>query len=669
MKLSTTQKVLAVVLGSAIAVAFVLTATVMPVGAAGYVFTRNLTIGSTGGDVMNLQQVLNANANTQVAVSGAGSPGMETSTFGGLTKAALAKFQAGNGISPAAGYFGAITRAFLNNLSGTPVTGNTGSLCPNGMTLASNCSLAPNAQASAALCPNGMTVASNCGAAPTGTVSPSNTDGTLVAAQSSYVSSGIAVKKGETKNVLAVTLKANVGPVTVTRAGVHFSSRPWLLFSQAILKDSTGRVISTKALNSAADATEITVGSDYLVTFDNVNYTVNPGVNADLTVAVSVLPATDKITNGMYVDTAFDTLRTTNGIGWTDTVTAATFPLATAHTAAVGSSAFTLTSTGSVADIYSRVSPNTNPARQVTTSLTQTTSNVVLGTFSLKSANNSSTLNTLVVTLASTTLLSGAHGTSGFGSGFSNVRVFGGGNCTQASPCGGTLAQTSNITAATVTFSNMTIPLVQDAWTDLTIMTDVSASTTGTGITVALANDGAGIIVTDANYGTATYEGGTATSNATTLTVNAVTVTNASAVLGSSVQSIVSGVAVTTGVNATYTFTLNNTSNSDLYVSATTTLLLSTTTTGGDGSSTLATLVSSVYPASQSGDVAGVDYIIQAGNSRTFTIAGLISGTHPAVGVNLKITQINYGTGPATGVNHALPITFGLENLVQSASF
>ena len=61
MKLSTTQKVLAVVLGSAIAVAFVLTATVAPVGAAGYIFTRSLTVGSTGTDVMELQKVLNSN--------------------------------------------------------------------------------------------------------------------------------------------------------------------------------------------------------------------------------------------------------------------------------------------------------------------------------------------------------------------------------------------------------------------------------------------------------------------------------------------------------------------------------------------------------------------------------------------------------------------------------
>src|ERR1035437_1479228 len=193
MKLST--KILAV----AFVVAIALTVTTVA-SAADYVFTRNLTVGSTGTDVTALQVVLNSTPATQVAVTGAGSPGMESSYFGGLTRAALAKFQAAHAIAPAVGYFGPITRAAIN--SGVVVIApGTGALCPNGMTLASNCTLAPNAQA-VPLCPNGMTLASNCAVAP-GQVSASNTDGTLTAAQSSYVGTGIQVKKGETKNVLA----------------------------------------------------------------------------------------------------------------------------------------------------------------------------------------------------------------------------------------------------------------------------------------------------------------------------------------------------------------------------------------------------------------------------------------------------------------------------------
>ncbi|MDD5152910.1 MAG: chitobiase/beta-hexosaminidase C-terminal domain-containing protein [Candidatus Pacebacteria bacterium] len=79
------------------------------------VFTRSLTIGSTGNDVKALQQFLNDHG-FPVSTSGVGSKGNESTTFGVKTKTALAKFQAGNGISPAVGYFGPLTRAFVEAL-------------------------------------------------------------------------------------------------------------------------------------------------------------------------------------------------------------------------------------------------------------------------------------------------------------------------------------------------------------------------------------------------------------------------------------------------------------------------------------------------------------------------------------------------------------------------
>ncbi len=78
-------------------------------------FSRNLEVGSTGDDVMALQKFLNSHG-FPVAASGAGSAGNETTKFGAATKAALMKFQAANGISPAAGYFGPKTRAIVNGM-------------------------------------------------------------------------------------------------------------------------------------------------------------------------------------------------------------------------------------------------------------------------------------------------------------------------------------------------------------------------------------------------------------------------------------------------------------------------------------------------------------------------------------------------------------------------
>jgi peptidoglycan hydrolase-like protein with peptidoglycan-binding domain len=75
-----------------------------------YNFTADLTIGSRGADVTALQNFLIAN--------GQSIPAGATGYFGAQTQAALAAYQAANGIAPAAGYFGPITRAKVN-ASGT----------------------------------------------------------------------------------------------------------------------------------------------------------------------------------------------------------------------------------------------------------------------------------------------------------------------------------------------------------------------------------------------------------------------------------------------------------------------------------------------------------------------------------------------------------------------
>ncbi|MBI2612897.1 peptidoglycan-binding protein [Candidatus Kaiserbacteria bacterium] len=78
-------------------------------------FTRNLQLGMTGADAKALQVWLNGHG-YQVAASGPGSSGNETSRFGTATRAALIKFQKAKGITPAAGYFGPVTRAAVNSM-------------------------------------------------------------------------------------------------------------------------------------------------------------------------------------------------------------------------------------------------------------------------------------------------------------------------------------------------------------------------------------------------------------------------------------------------------------------------------------------------------------------------------------------------------------------------
>lgn len=79
----------------------------------GYFFSKDLEYGDDDQDVKELQKYLNTNG-FKVAVSGAGSPGNETTYFGLATQSALAKFQRANNITPASGYFGPITRDLVN---------------------------------------------------------------------------------------------------------------------------------------------------------------------------------------------------------------------------------------------------------------------------------------------------------------------------------------------------------------------------------------------------------------------------------------------------------------------------------------------------------------------------------------------------------------------------
>ncbi len=103
-----TMKLSVKIAGIFAVVAFALTAV-----SANAAFTRDLTLGSTGADVIELQTWLEAKGMLMIPA------GVSKGYFGALTQSALAKYQASVGISPAAGYFGPITRAKVA-MEGTP---------------------------------------------------------------------------------------------------------------------------------------------------------------------------------------------------------------------------------------------------------------------------------------------------------------------------------------------------------------------------------------------------------------------------------------------------------------------------------------------------------------------------------------------------------------------
>lgn len=93
-------------------------------------FTRNLSLGSEGVDVLELQKVLNKDPRTAVSISGPGSFGQETFYFGSKTRSAVILFQnlyAREILYPAdlsygTGFVGNLTRAKLNSFQSTSTT-------------------------------------------------------------------------------------------------------------------------------------------------------------------------------------------------------------------------------------------------------------------------------------------------------------------------------------------------------------------------------------------------------------------------------------------------------------------------------------------------------------------------------------------------------------------
>jgi peptidoglycan hydrolase-like protein with peptidoglycan-binding domain len=77
-------------------------------------FTRDLTIGSTGSDVVELQTFLESKGYLTIPA------GVSKGYFGTLTASAVARMQSANGIAPAVGYFGPITRSKVATMC-TPV--------------------------------------------------------------------------------------------------------------------------------------------------------------------------------------------------------------------------------------------------------------------------------------------------------------------------------------------------------------------------------------------------------------------------------------------------------------------------------------------------------------------------------------------------------------------
>jgi hypothetical protein len=85
----------------------------------GFTFTSNLTVGSRGNEVTELQQFLVSKGYLAMPA------GVGFGYFGVITRDALAKWQSSQGISPTAGYFGPLTRTKINAIISSANPGTT----------------------------------------------------------------------------------------------------------------------------------------------------------------------------------------------------------------------------------------------------------------------------------------------------------------------------------------------------------------------------------------------------------------------------------------------------------------------------------------------------------------------------------------------------------------
>lgn len=286
--------------GSVIALVAVFGATKLTHAA--YMQEGTLQMGSTGSQVLALQQTLNMTA-CKVATSGAGSPGMESTTFGPRTKAAVQCFQSSNGLTTD-GVVGPMTGAKLAAVTGsTTVDVGLPQGCASSAgfstTTGTPCSGTPATTVFPAGCVSSVGFSPTTGVScATGTASSGvSTGGPLsinqVTAGSGYASTNVGVGATNTQvaDLRIVTGAGGSGNLT----GLN------LTFTNA----GTGDFQFTKyASNVSVWYNGVQVGSLPATSFTQYNSAysayiplggamLNPATTSDLYIAVSALPVID----------------------------------------------------------------------------------------------------------------------------------------------------------------------------------------------------------------------------------------------------------------------------------------------------------------------------------------------------------------------------------------
>jgi hypothetical protein len=257
-------------------------------------FNTNLTIGSTGSDVSALQTIL---VNGGYLVMPAG---VAKGYFGSLTKSAVATWQAAVGISPASGYFGPISRAYINSHA---TTGSTSTVagCVSGAMFSSTTGAACTTTTTSTVpgCVAGAMFSSTTGQACGTTSSTGSTagittpgvEGILTVSQGPISSSVVNV--GQTQvPVITVRAQAQNSDIAIQRIQLDLGSSTTIynkIYSTLYVTDGTN-VLASVPLNST---TVVQSGTDYYVNISGFTTVVPKGTYKDLVIKADLYPSID----------------------------------------------------------------------------------------------------------------------------------------------------------------------------------------------------------------------------------------------------------------------------------------------------------------------------------------------------------------------------------------
>ncbi|MFA6432862.1 MAG: peptidoglycan-binding domain-containing protein [Candidatus Paceibacterota bacterium] len=578
------------------------------VGAQGYSFNSNLTVGSTGADVVTLQTALmSAGFNIPSIASGAAAKGY----FGSQTQAAVKLYQASHGV-PNTGFVGPLTRAALNG--GAVATGPVMS------------------------CPAGYVCTPVAGTVPVsvGTIGTPGIAGSLaVTLQGSP--SGASLDKGEVEDIARYKLQASASDQQLTSISLDFDNRLWLYAGSITIRDDSGAVVASKNGLNSSDFTELTVGSSYRLQLP-AGYVVARTQTRFLTVSVSMLPVTDRTSATLTLTNA--QFRSVDGTGVTSTDSDSsdrTF-------------SYTGTNTG---DVVSTVNSSSPLQKLVQISNSSETNDVVLNVFDLKSQNRDALLRTLSVYV-------NTEGTS-VNTLFSRIKLRVGGttyvaNTVNVSTLGNTTA------SSTATFTDLNISLPKDQYVSFTVLVDVAKPATTGALDGKIASssvkaNAANVVIEDSTYNSVVVTAATLTGNDQTFSASAGNVSNTAFAI-SDPGSNSTGRLPTTLYTGSFSLSAGNTG---LYISKTpsTAFATSSGSSVAVASSTMSTFAAN--NGAQSGDTSTFFYVAP-GSARSFSIGGSINNTNgTATTKSLGVTAVYFTDDVASAQKYT--INYGLEGL------